>query len=136
MVETDGPSGHGGDGMNRRAFLGLLGTAAVAATIDPDRLLWEPGKKVTFDLAAGRSFSGLHVWDADGGLSDLLRCGDVVTIEGVYEVNPRTGEELTYPKLFVVTGDVAYKREPVRVTPALFRLDGQVRPANRWGVCR
>lgn len=121
--------------MNRRAFLGLLGTAAVAAAIDPDRLLWEPGKKVTFDLGSGRRPTGLMVWDAEDAFPEL-RCGDVVTIEGVFEVNPRTGEELTHPKLFVVTGDVAYKRQPVRVTPALYRLDGQVRPASRWGVRR
>ena len=40
--------------MDRRGFLRLLGMgavgAAVASTVDVDRLLWEPGKTTFFDL--------------------------------------------------------------------------------------
>jgi len=32
--------------MNRRGFLGFLGAAIAGATLDPERLLWEPGKKL------------------------------------------------------------------------------------------
>lgn len=31
--------------MNRRGFLGFLGAAVAGATLDPERLLWQPGKK-------------------------------------------------------------------------------------------
>lgn len=31
--------------LSRRGFLGLFGSAAVAATVDPERLLWVPGAK-------------------------------------------------------------------------------------------
>jgi hypothetical protein len=32
--------------MNRRGFLGLLGAFAASAVLDPEKLLWEPGKKL------------------------------------------------------------------------------------------
>ncbi len=32
--------------MNRRGFLGFLGAAIAGATLDKDRFLWEPGKKL------------------------------------------------------------------------------------------
>lgn len=32
--------------MNRRGFLGALTAAVAGATLDPERLLWEPGKKL------------------------------------------------------------------------------------------
>lgn len=49
--------------MNRRAFLGLLATAAAGLAVsgtpnvlqteyDPERALWEPGKVKVFDLGA------------------------------------------------------------------------------------
>lgn len=34
--------------MNRRGFLGSLSTIAGALTLDPERLLWVPGKKSIF----------------------------------------------------------------------------------------
>lgn len=34
--------------MNRRAFLGLLASAAAGAALDPERLLWVPGRKTIF----------------------------------------------------------------------------------------
>jgi len=36
--------------MNRRLFLSSCGLAALAGVLDPERLFWEPGKKVYFDL--------------------------------------------------------------------------------------
>jgi hypothetical protein len=32
--------------MTRRGLFGMLGAAVAAATLDPERLLWEPGKKL------------------------------------------------------------------------------------------
>jgi len=34
--------------MNRRGFLGSLAAAISAATLDPEKLLWVPGKKTIF----------------------------------------------------------------------------------------
>lgn len=34
--------------MNRRGFLGMLGMSAAALALDPERLLWVPGKKTIF----------------------------------------------------------------------------------------
>jgi len=31
--------------MNRRGFLGMIGAIATMAAVDPERLLWVPGKK-------------------------------------------------------------------------------------------
>jgi hypothetical protein len=36
--------------MNRRSFLTLAAASAAALAVDPERLLWTPGKRVTFDL--------------------------------------------------------------------------------------
>lgn len=38
--------------MNRRRFLSLLGLAAPAMALDPERALWVPGEKTIFDLGA------------------------------------------------------------------------------------
>lgn len=38
---------------NRRGFLGMLAAAIAGATLDPERLLWEPGKKL-ISIAAPR----------------------------------------------------------------------------------
>lgn len=32
--------------MNRRGFLGFLGAAIVGATLDPEKAIWEPGRKL------------------------------------------------------------------------------------------
>jgi len=36
--------------MNRRAFLGLSSAALAAFTLDPERLLWTPGRRTYFDI--------------------------------------------------------------------------------------
>lgn len=33
--------------MNRRGFLSLLGLAAASAAVDPEKLLWTPGKLIS-----------------------------------------------------------------------------------------
>jgi hypothetical protein len=37
--------------MDRRAFFGSLAAMVAGATLDPEKLLWEPGKKLFFDTA-------------------------------------------------------------------------------------
>ena len=41
--------------MTRRGLFGILGAAVAAATLDPDRLLWVPGKKL-ISIPAPRVF--------------------------------------------------------------------------------
>lgn len=46
--------------MNRRGFLRLLGTAAAAVALDPERVLWEPGK-VSHHLAPAEGWRPLSL---------------------------------------------------------------------------
>ena len=96
--------------MNRRAFLQTLGAAAAAVAIDPERLLWEPGKKVIVDL---------HVPARKIVLADPLafRRGDIITFEGMYLRRP-DGVVTDHLKQFVVTADVEAGR-PIDLTPVL-----------------
>ena len=75
--------------MNRRLFLRLLGLGAAGAVVDPDALLWTPGKKTIF-LPAERPMRIPGVTPPDGWLAaaNSLRTGDIITIEGVYAINP------------------------------------------------
>lgn len=104
--------------MNRRGFLASLGTAAIAAAIDPDRLLWEPGKKVTFDLGATPPMDEWFTHGLKGTFSGYLKAGDVVTVAGVFEINPYTGQLTRQQKLFVVAHD-APPRHPVTLFPTV-----------------
>lgn len=67
--------------MNRRGFLGLLGAAAAGIALDPERLLWTPGKKL---ISIPKPVL-MTRWG-----SDVLKPGDFFTIEGHYAINPRT----------------------------------------------
>ncbi len=66
--------------MNRRLFLASLIGSASAAIIDPDRLLWVPGRKLI-------SIPKPLVIPAN-----LLNVGDVITISGRFIFNPITRE--------------------------------------------
>lgn len=70
----------------------MLGAAIAGATLDPERLLWVPGKKL---------ISIPKVMPAGVESFDL---GDIITIAGRYVVNPRTLELLTDLQHFVITG--------------------------------
>lgn len=124
--------------MNRRGFLHAFGTLAAAAALDPERLLWEPGKKVTFDLGTRPPmFDPAYNPDVErlyGQFTGVLRAGDVVTIAGVFEVNPVTGaEDARVEKAFVVLFD-APAGQPVQLYPNLHRLSGThtVKPFGAW----
>lgn len=82
--------------MNRRGFLGLLGTAAAGLMLDPERLLWVPGAKTIF-LPTKRP----SIWSPVS-----LTRGDIFTVDGIYSINPRTGRETPHAQQFVITADV------------------------------
>jgi hypothetical protein len=69
--------------MNRRAFLTTLAAGLAGAALDPERLLWVPGKKTIF-------LPPLRPIAAQG----FLRAGDIFTINGFYAVNPPSRREL------------------------------------------
>jgi hypothetical protein len=109
--------------MNRRAFLerllaGAAGTA-LAATLDVDKLLWQPGARTIF-LPPPPQIIG-----------PFLRRGDVFTIAGRYAWNPITRQPLPYLQQFVATedfapelGDVSFTFKPqprIWPNPALWR---------------
>ena len=83
---------------SRRGFLGALAGLVSGVVLDPELLLWKPGAK-TISIPAPKRLLG-------------LTHGDIITIAGVYEVNPRTGNLLSVPfegdevlllKRFVIT---------------------------------
>lgn len=76
--------------MNRRGFLGVLGAAVVGATLDPERALWEPGKR----LISIPKVQGCHPYP-------ILELGDVITFSGLYRVNPLTREITSELQRFV-----------------------------------
>lgn len=77
--------------MNRRGFLGFLGTAIAGATLDPEKAMWEPGKKLI---------------SIPKPPSVILRIGDVVEFECFYAINPVTRKIAINPE----TGKPFYAR--------------------------
>jgi hypothetical protein len=104
--------------MNRRGFLSALIAAGTAAAIDPEKLLWEPGRKLISIPKPGPMIV------SDGWASDFvgkLRIGDKFTIPGFYAVNP-----LKFHQLFIVTavhesGHVRAELKPVPWGPEDFQ---------------
>lgn len=101
--------------LSRRAFLGwLAGTAAGAAlapTLDLDKLLWVPGEKTIF-LPPEPAL----VWPV------ALEIGDIFTIEGVYAINPMTRRAV--PDLlqqFIATRTDTHEFMPAMIPSGLYR---------------
>jgi hypothetical protein len=106
--------------MNRRGFLSALIAAGTAAAIDPEKLLWEPGRKLISIPKPGPMIV------SDGWASDraaLLRTGDIFTVAGVYARNFATGEVTQHLQhFFVGPQNVAYPRAEFGILPALRRM--------------
>lgn len=72
--------------MNRRGFLGAIGAALAAATLDPERALWIPGAK-TFSLPPALTFAGIPIEElralASTGFVFQFSIGDIITIGGL-----------------------------------------------------
>ncbi len=118
--------------MNRRGFLGFLGAAIAGATLDHEKLLWEPGKKLISIPPPPRILT-----------SDLLEIGDIIEIEGRYAINPltrmvaihpKTG--LPFPQRFVVSGKVQSRIElwPYTERGTKARIASPWHPANGKAV--
>jgi hypothetical protein len=91
--------------MNRRRFLQMLSAGAFGAmALDVEKLLWVPGAKTIF-LPPPKpvlSFVGLVP-------------GDIFTIDGVYALNPITGEATKWLQDFILADSVTgefYPRRP------------------------
>ncbi len=59
--------------MNRRFFLNMLGMASAALALDPERLLWVPGKKKIF-IPSARSDTVMvrTIYFKNGGILTLF----------------------------------------------------------------
>jgi len=98
--------------MNRRGFFGLLGGAVAALTLDPEKALWVPGKKlISIPLHGGGRLQQFYVTGIEYSLGDyadiylrpgddgnilsirsgwateILKPGDRFTIAGMYQKN-------------------------------------------------
>jgi hypothetical protein len=80
--------------MNRRAFLAAL---AAGLVLDPERLLYVPGKKLI-------SIPKPRLGPLDSTVTvPFFNIGDIVTFAGRHAVNPLTREELTDLQEYRVT---------------------------------
>jgi hypothetical protein len=77
---------------NRRGFLSALIAAGTAAAIDPDQLLWTPGKKLISIPSPPLVINGLS-----------LRIGDVVSFPDYFEIDARTRKASGTLQQFLVT---------------------------------
>lgn len=82
--------------MDRRGFLSLLTAGAAGLVIDPDLLLWRKGAKLISLPPTAPS-----VW-----APRAMTVGDIFSIQGIFAVNPVTGEDTGYSQLFTIVADV------------------------------
>ena len=108
---------------DRRAFLRSLGfgtvsAAAAALTFDVEKLLWVAGEKTIVIPSPGTLVHGLFK-------------GDIVTFEGVFDINRLTGRDVELLKAFVITEDVI--SAPVTDLPVYPQMlaDGHYRNVSR-----
>ena len=117
----------GGLVMDRRAFLARLGFGTVAAAaaasgvLDLERLLWTPGERTIF------------LPPAVSPLAEAFTVGDVFTINGVYALNPGTGQRTDHLQQFVATSDVQGVLMTYNVYPRII-TDGVYRNVSRSPV--
>lgn len=63
--------------MNRRGFLGVMLGAVAGATLDPERLLWVPGRKV-YSVPSARSLLNMEQFRMD-----YMRSAAMAIIDGM-----------------------------------------------------
>lgn len=73
--------------MNRRSFLASL---IATATLDPERLLWVPGRK-TISVPPAH----LEEWHWNPGIPELIMVS--WSNEGAYYFTPKNGERVRHP---------------------------------------
>ncbi len=105
--------------MNRRGFLQMLGLGVAGAIVapeilltDPERELWVPGAKTTFDLGAIKPAA----MPLPANLADAFKVGDIISIggtPGTYTVTGVWPHEATFtgtpyvdPMDLVVSGNL------------------------------
>lgn len=97
MWLLSGKNLHTRNTMNRRSFLQTL-VAGITAAQDPEKLLWEPGKRL-ISIPKTVVIQPRPV---------TLNVGDIFTIAGRYAVNPHvdpaTGKEYKFLQRFIATG--------------------------------
>jgi hypothetical protein len=87
--------------IDRRGFLAALAAGTAGLVLDPERALWRPGQR-TFFLPPVPKTLATDGWSvSDAGV--MFRRGDIVTFDGVYDINPRTHRATKHLKKFVVT---------------------------------
>lgn len=59
---------------------------------------------ITYDAIKNTNVQTIHI-DALGGATQTIKAGEVITIDGVYDVNPVTKAPLPFLKMFTVTAD-------------------------------
>ncbi len=67
--------------MNRRGFFSAIAAVAATAAMDPERLLWVPGKLISIPKALPSLFVATP---------EMFQLGDIITFAGVYVKDPRT----------------------------------------------
>ncbi len=86
--------------LNRRGFFPTLAAVAATAALDPERLLWLPGRKLV-SIPKPVTVNATASWTP----TYVMRPGDVIALYDFYAVDPRTGLMVAPPRLrhFVVT---------------------------------
>jgi hypothetical protein len=95
--------------MNRRSFLGSLSALSAGMLLDPERLLWVPGRRAYFDIVRPRvhHYSRVFVRDSLGRVASLtlanafsLTVGEVISVDHGHAVftGTVTGVEHALPR--------------------------------------
>ena len=86
--------------LNRRGFIGSLGAALAGATMDPERAVWVPGRKL---ISIPKPTLVTSEWNTIGLRLNQFSIGDIVAISGWHKVDPRSRTEMIELHEFVVS---------------------------------
>lgn len=91
--------------MNRRGFLTALLSSAAAVAIDPERLLWVPGRKLISIPAPASTLTMMPI-------GQRLNKGDIFSMAGVYQVNPKRRDKQQFFTVTRVLDDFSLELRP------------------------